>query len=405
MHDWYKAGFFFPELEVKKLEDADYEPLAQLIHRIGNSREPFLTPHTGILHGSAVVATSSTASAPEAVPATIPSTIQASSAQSSFASSFERRKQDEQYLMTRQKEHLAQQPVMIKQMHNMQDRSHELHSQQLHHYSSAHSLQSQPSYGTSPTDYQSSPVKSSVQPPAVVSGFFDAIPRDIGHSLGPLGGSSATLSSVREDKVPGIMDQIHAGHAGQGPHRSPSYTARQQEGLNHSQQVAALLTEKSRLQRREPDHLDMLWRNSDDLRGTAGRLKQFLALSELMQKAVVMANQGPAILLAPVAQMLTVPTAKVLLAPIAQMLPAPAVQKNRQNVADATADSQSQFQTFMVDSPTAAIAPWAKANTHTHSSKGTSLKETKAENQAMEAAQQGEVVVAARQAIVDLQEH
>jgi PERQ amino acid-rich with GYF domain-containing protein len=25
MHDWYKAGFFSPELQVKKLEDTDYE--------------------------------------------------------------------------------------------------------------------------------------------------------------------------------------------------------------------------------------------------------------------------------------------------------------------------------------------------------------------------------------------
>ena len=44
MHDWFKAGFFTAELQVKRVEDGDFEPLAQLVRRIGNSREPFLVP-------------------------------------------------------------------------------------------------------------------------------------------------------------------------------------------------------------------------------------------------------------------------------------------------------------------------------------------------------------------------
>lgn len=80
MHDWYKAGFFSPELQVKKYEDNDYEPLAQLIRRIGNSREPFLVPQIGIPHGPS-------AQQPSAAPAagaqnvTSPSAAQSNSAQ------------------------------------------------------------------------------------------------------------------------------------------------------------------------------------------------------------------------------------------------------------------------------------------------------------------------------------
>ena len=477
MHDWYKAGFFSPELQVKKLEDTDYEPLAQLIRRIGNSREPFLVPQIGIPHGSAVAAPSSTASATGAIPATTPSTIQASSAQPPFASSFpsfgttltaeqqnalERRKQEEQYLMARQKEHLAQQQVMIKQMQHMQGGSHGLHNQQLHHHSSAHSLQSQPSYGsiTSPTGYQPSPAQGSIQPPAVVSGFFDAIPRNPVSSLGPLGGSSETLSSVREDEVSGIMDRINTGRAGQQALGGPSYPVGQHEGLNHSQQVAAMLQERARLQR-EQEHFDMLQRNSDELRGTADRLEQFhllrtqvdeppqypqpgppgghaarpssdadfsmqqlgqdggtdfqepsaatsmtqkgpehLSLSEQVQKAAAMAKQAP--VTQPQSPWAKVETGLPLPFPPPQSsspLPAPAAQRNRQNVADAlTAESRSRSQTPVVDTPTAAMAPWAKDNTD--SSKGPSLKEIQA-TEAKKAAQQEEVAAAARRAIAE----
>jgi hypothetical protein len=51
MHDWYKAGFFAPNLRVKRVEDSEFEPLGQFICRIRNSREPFLVPMLGISHG------------------------------------------------------------------------------------------------------------------------------------------------------------------------------------------------------------------------------------------------------------------------------------------------------------------------------------------------------------------
>ena len=108
---------------VKKYEDTDYEPLAQLIRRIGNSREPFLVPQIGIPHGAVSnngpTAWASTGSGPttSAGPAAMPTTTNPASAggvQPPFASSFpsfgttltadqqnalERRKQEEQYLM------------------------------------------------------------------------------------------------------------------------------------------------------------------------------------------------------------------------------------------------------------------------------------------------------------------
>ena len=42
MQDWYEAGYFTPELLVKKEEDVYFEPLGQLVRRIRNAREPFL---------------------------------------------------------------------------------------------------------------------------------------------------------------------------------------------------------------------------------------------------------------------------------------------------------------------------------------------------------------------------
>lgn len=176
MHDWYKASFFTADLSVKKVEDPEFEPLGQLIRRIGNSREPFLVPQIGIPHGTP----SSQAGASFTPAATAPgnSVPQAGSVQPPFAGAFpsfgttltaeqqnnlERRKQEEQYLMARQREFLAQQQVNMKQMQMGGLPS------ALHHHSSAHSLQSQPSFGSI-----TSPIGMPPQPPLPgVSGFFD----------------------------------------------------------------------------------------------------------------------------------------------------------------------------------------------------------------------------------------
>lgn len=478
MHDWYKGGFFSPELQVKRVEDTEYEPLAQLIRRIGNSREPFLVPQIGIAHGSSVALPSSNASAAGAISTTTPAALQASAAQPPFASSFpsfgttltaeqqnalERRKQEEQYLMARQKEHLAQQQVMIKQMQQMQGVTHGLHNQQLHHHSSAHSLQSQPSYGsiTSPTVYQPPSVGQGPKQPPTVPPFFDLIPRNSVpvpslDSLGP-----GTLGSLREDDVAGIMDRLNRGaQQSTGP---PAYIGGPQESLNHSQHIAAVMQERNRLQR-EQEHYDMLQRNSDDHRGTADRLEQYhllramdeaplypqhgpigghvgpqssdfehssspqqgqdtsaefrdlaqaipasikaaeqLSLSEQVQKAA-MAKQSP------ITQAQS-PWAKVegglpLPFPPPQSsspLPAPAAQRKGQNVADTlTAESRSRSQTPLAETPSSALAPWAKDNMD--SLKGPSLKEIQA-MEAKKAAQQEEIAAAARRALAEQERH
>ena len=457
MHDWYKAGFFSPELQVKKLEDADYEPLAQLIRRIGNSREPFLVPQIGIPHGSSAPIPSSTTATSGAVPATTPS-----AAQPPFASSFpsfgttlsaeqqnalERRKQEEQYLMARQKEHLAQQQVMLKQMQHMGG----VHGQQLHHHSSAHSLQSQPSYGSitspgAPIGYQPSPGQGPNQPSASVPGFFDGLSRN----AGPLGAGADPLSSVREEDLPRLMERLGMGRGSQQPFSDPIYA----QDPGHQQHVAAVLQERDR-QRREQEQYDLAQRGNDDQRTTAERLEQYhqlrvqeeqqqfqtpgpvggfvnrqksdldlvgqqqihdvgpeyqdlsrkthdkpepLSLSEQVQKAA--AKQQP--VSQPQSPWTKVDAGMPQPFPPPQSsspMPAPTPQRNRQSVADAlNAESQTPSQADSAETLGAALAPWAKEPAE--GSKGPSLKEIQA-MEAKNAAQKEEIAVAARRALAE----
>lgn len=475
MHDWYKAGFFSPELQVKKLEDADYEPLAQLIRRIGNSREPFLVPQIGIPHGSSAAQPSSTATgaASGAAPAASPSGAQAGAAQPPFAGSFpsfgttltaeqqnalERRKQEEQYLMARQKEHLAQQQVMIKQMQHMQGGAHGMHSQQLHHQSSGHSLHSQPSYGsiTSPSGYQPSPAQGPMQPPGSVSGFFDAPSRHLGPVLGPLGSVGPgvePLGSARDGDMPTLMERLNLSRGNQVPFGGPSYDVNQQEGLGHSHQVAAMLQDRARLQH-EQEQYDALQRGmTEDPQVSADRLEQYhqlraqygddqnqppsggvigrpnyeqrdenedqtrqqqqnqsesvlqhetghLSLTEQVQKAAASSQQSPAV--QPQSPWAKVESGLPRPFPPPQSttpLPAPAAQRNRQHVAEAlTAESRSRSQTPSVETPSATLAPWAKELNE--ASKGPSLREIQ-ETEARKAAQREEIAAAARRAVAE----
>ena len=476
MHDWYKAGFFSPELQVKKLEDADYEPLAQLIRRIGNSREPFLVPQIGIPHGSANAPPISNVPSLGSIPTTSPS-VQSGSAQPPFASSFpsfgttltaeqqnalERRKQEEQYLMARQKEHLAQQQVMIKQMH-MQGGPLSLHAQQLHHHSSAHSLQSQPSYGsiTSPTGYQPSPAQAPIQPPGAVPGFFDAQTRNAGPPLGSLGLGPELTGSVRDADMASHLDRLNIGRAAQSSFGGPTQHQNQPEGLSHPQQVAAMLQDRARLQR-EQEHFDMLRRGSlDESQGGMNRHAQFhqlrdhdgnqiqlsqgefvehlvseptsevqvpaqgyalnfdaglppvqeqklptkpkptepLSLTEQVQKAAS-ARHSPTIQSqSPWAKIETGLPPQFPPPKSMSPLPAPSAQRTRQNVADTlAAESRSRSQTPSVETPSATVAPWARDSSE--NSKGPSLKEIQ-EAEARKTAQQEEVAAAARRAIAE----
>ena len=445
MHDWYKAGFFSPELQVKKFEDSDYEPLAQLIRKIGNSREPFLVPQIGIPHGPPAALPSSSTTSAAVVPATTPS-----AAQPPFAGSFpsfgttlsaeqqnalERRKQEEQYLMARQKEHLAQQQVLLKQMQHMQ-------GGQLHHHSSAHSLQSQPSYGsiTSPVGYQPSPAQGTLQSSAAMPGFFDTSSRGA-----PLGSGIDPLSSVREEDLPGFMERLGMGRGSQAPYGS--------EGQAHQQHVAAIMQERARQEREQQQFIQQ--RGDEDQRVPTERLEQYHQLR--LQEEQKLKHQGPApshverqtseadlaarqqrqdvpdyhdqvqvaqnergppeplslseqVQKAAAKQPTTQPQSpwakldsgfpQPFPPPQSQSpMPAPTPQRNRQSVADAlTAESKSPSNADSVETPSAALAPWAKERDE--ASKGPSLKEIQA-MEAKKAAQQEEAAAAARRAIAE----
>ncbi|KAM0668948.1 hypothetical protein ACQRIU_002510 [Beauveria bassiana] len=138
MNDWYKANFFTPDLRVKKVEDPEFEPLGQLIRRIGNSREPFLVPQIGIPHGPPVQAGGYNGNTGVIPPLSgvFPSFGRTLTAEEQ--NNLERRKQEEQYIMAQQRDYVMRQQAMSK---------FPIHNAGLQHHSSAQSLQSQPSFG------------------------------------------------------------------------------------------------------------------------------------------------------------------------------------------------------------------------------------------------------------------
>jgi PERQ amino acid-rich with GYF domain-containing protein len=459
MHDWFKAGFFSPDLQIKKLEDTEFEPLAQLVRRIGNSREPFLVPQIGIPHGpdpnAAPWTGATTGSAQPPFPGSFPSFGTTLTAEQQNA--LERRKQEEQYLMARQKEHLAQQQAMMKQM-QLQGPVHPGIHPQLQHHSSAHSLHSQPSFGSiaSPIGFQPSPIQGPMQqqPPPSVAGFFDAAaPLRQGP---PMVGTDLVNSP---HQLAPLLDRLNMSRPDPFAFGSPSsFAARQPDNLFHSQQVATMLQDRARLQQ-EQEQFDSTQGDSlFEQQAREDRLRQFHALRAQegdfgMQSAegfsshhAAEASQQPEI--APIGSpqktggvdQVTAPSEEAPLTlsqqvqkaasaqrqqqeqqehqqqieqsqtdsvwgpkediampppPSASPLPAPAAQRNRQNVAESlVANSRSQTQT-PVEAPTTSIAPWARGGNEMP--KGPSLKEIQ-EAEARNAAQREEMAAAARRA-------
>ncbi|GAP86954.2 putative gyf domain-containing protein [Rosellinia necatrix] len=193
MNDWYKANFFSPDLRVKKVEDTEFEPLGQLIRRIGNSREPFLVPQIGIPHGPPAqgpfAPNGSGVIQPPLVGA-FPSFGRTLTAEEQ--NNLERRKQEEQYLLARQREFLSSQQVMGRMpMQGVPG---------LNHHSSAHSLQSQPSYGS-----MTSPITAPPQAPIGPIGpigtggpFFDTLAT---RQPAAHGNSGPNLDMFHEDEL------------------------------------------------------------------------------------------------------------------------------------------------------------------------------------------------------------
>lgn len=461
MHDWFKAGFFSPDLQIKKLEDLEFEPLAQLVRRIGNSREPFLVPQIGIPHGPEPNAgqwTSSTAgNAQPPFPGSFPSFGTTLTAEQQNA--LERRKQEEQYLMARQKEHLAQQQAMMKQMHipgappSMQP--------QLQHQSSAHSLHSQPSFGsiTSPVGYQPSPIQAPPQQQQGQGGpgIFDAA-TSMRQNVGP--GMLGTDLGGSQDQLPALLDRLNVSrHDPFNAFGSPtSFAGLQPDNFLQSQQVASMLQDRAQLQQ-EQEQFDKANANDPfDQQAREERLRQFHALR--MQEGELGMRTADGLPTHPATQQFESETATILDAaaqqigdldaaeegaltlsqqvqkaasaqrqqqqeqeqqqqaqgppesvwgtkadhampqpfpppPSASPLPAPAAQRSRQNVAESLAAGSQSPTQTPVDAPATSVAPWAKEANEMP--KGPSLKEIQ-EAEARNAAQREELAAAARRA-------
>ncbi|KAK2627656.1 hypothetical protein QTJ16_002302 [Diplocarpon rosae] len=438
MHDWYKASFFTADLSVKKVEDTDFEPLGQLIRRIGNSREPFLVPQIGIPHGPAP------AQGPAFAPATAGpgNAAQPGAVQPPFANSFpsfgttltaeqqnnlERRKQEEQFLMARQKEFLAQQQVNVKQMQMGGITS------ALHHHSSAHSLQSQPSFGsvTSPIGMPPTQMQN-------VAGFYDGAPRQY-----PAPSNGAVSDFFREEELarlslrdrqqlfnPSVPIPQQSTHAQQiaslfGPNvesqriaakmeqEDPSgFNARLEEfqqlraqhELEEASQAALGVAEPIGPPQPQPQH-EKIYHNEpepeprQDLDSVTRKQQAPLSLTEQVQNAKT-TKESPSAVNEPESPW-GKPQSSGFPMPFpppqsTTPLPAPTAQRGRSNLPEAlNIESRSRSETPEVVSVTPSLAPWAKEQVETP--KGPSLKEIQ-EAEAKKAAKAEEIAAATRRA-------
>lgn len=419
MHDWYKAGFFSPELLVKKYEDNEYEPLAQLIRRIGNSREPFLVPQTGIPHGAA------------ATPAWSATNANTSGSQPPFAGNFpsfgttltadqqnalERRKQEEQFLMARQKEHLAQQ--QLAQRLQMQGQHIGLAAQmQLPSQAQSLHLQINGSLPMGTTSYQPSPI----QAPGSAIHAPDFYESSMMSSRGNHDSMDRFGRSLEDDQSnPNSLDSRHANPGAQGQ----QYPQQARDHNIHAQQLQMATDEREHLRQEQIMH-DQQNHGSDSFADSA-RLQEFQDLQDAAQGLSMHDRQGdmqdhrrhvqaqnaaasnvrrqanePRSLTEQVQQAVSAQQSPQSQSPLAKFdntvspiplsaspLPAPAAQRHRSNVADAlSAESQTQSQvpppSEPADAAAASLAPWARP---TETPRGPSLKEIQ-EVEARKAAQ------------------
>jgi PERQ amino acid-rich with GYF domain-containing protein len=435
MHDWYKAGYFTPELQIKKLEDTQFEPLAHLIRRIGNSREPFLVPQIGVPHDPPSNQRGWQTGGPGGI-------------QPPFANSFpsfgttltaeqqndlERRKQESQYLMARQKEYLAQQQQTLRMQQQLHPQPAGIFPPQLHHQASAQSLHSQPSFGSMTNAFAqnpSAPMMSGQQLGGIMENSF----------RGPgAPGQMNPLNNAHEEDSAGLMDNVNieqqlisgssiAGPLGLGP--GP-------EQNSHAQQVAAMLSDRARLQMEaaEAESFGRLNQDNFTAQMAAERLQQFRDLQEDQEGRRMTdntANEGHLMttnqfldmashqsslnfesdqeqsitqqVQAAVSAKASQPPAwqridmQSIIPPPQSTSPMPApIAQRKHNVADklTTAGSPSPSHTPVVETPTSSsIAPWAKEAPELPKA---SLKDIQ-EAEAKKAAKQEEIAAAARRA-------
>ena len=411
MHDWYKASFFTADLAVKKLEDTEFEPLGQLIRRIGNSREPFLVPQIGIPYGPA------TSQAGGSFTPTSTANPPLGAVQPPFAGAFpsfgttltaeqqnnlERRKQEEQYLMARQREFLAQQQVNMRQMQGPPG--------SLHHHSSAHSLHSQPSYGSI-----TSPIGMPPQGLPGVQGF--PAPQTMGSMTADvLREEDMTRLSLQTGNGPGqgahaqhmnaMFPQQHdiqrdTAQAEQTRHSDPmGFKAKLQEfeqlRAQHDQEETAEANMNDPVTQSSSDQAFRDLVNRQSTEEQAATMQKPLSLTQQVQRAAS-AKQIPAT--QPDSPWNKVNTRLPMPFPPPQSttpLPAPTAQRGRSNLPETlNAESRSRSES---PGPAAAptLAPWAKESAE--ASKGPSLKEIQ-EAEAKKAAKAEEVAAAQRRAL------
>lgn len=369
MHDWFRAGFFSAELQVKKWEDDEWEPLAQLVRRIGNSREPFLVPQIGVPHGDSPVQDQ------------FPVGPSGPTGQPPFANNFpsfgttltadqqnalERRKQEEQFLMARQKEYLTQRQMNMNTLYTPGSS----HGQNLQHHASQHSLQSQPSYSsiTSPAPYQHPPSQGPIGPSHHAQPF---------QSIGPPPSHDDLASPF------GRMHMQDRGPFGMGPAGSQPFAAREQQRLDQDQ-----------IQHHETTFLGQQGRNERleefrELRGTADDDHNTTDVDDMLPPPIgsqrplehVAIHKEPGPIGKPRAELLPESlslTQQVERTAAAQKqareefdssdvppvsvspLPAPAAQRRGAPVAQTLAEeSRSAVQT-PVETPSTSLAPWAE---------------------------------------------
>jgi PERQ amino acid-rich with GYF domain-containing protein len=433
MNDWYKANFFTPDLRVKKVEDLEFEPLGQLIRRIGNSREPFLVPQIGIPHGppaqSGPFSPNASGVIQPPLVGAFPSFGRTLTAEEQ--NNLERRKQEEQYLMARQREYLTSQQAMGRMpMQGVPG---------LNHHSSAHSLHSQPSFG-SMTSPMTVPPQAPIGPIGTGGSFFDSL---AARQPAAHGNSGPGLDVFREDeltRLTGTERQVLASIHNQGtlggslPQQTANVPSSESNERSQLPAVSDLVDDnegfRDRLQ--EFKHLraqhDAETMEQDELT-TQNHIGEDVVPSHTVRSGEV--SEQPAVAERPTEaeagkknnesapsskefkeyQQAQAAVAAAKLSglpmpfpppPSATPLPAPAPQRIRSNLPEQYAAS-SRSGTPDVSSATSTqvppLAPWAKDGS-TESHKGPSLKEIQ-QAEALKAAKAEEAAAQARRAMLE----
>ncbi|EER41770.1 conserved hypothetical protein [Histoplasma capsulatum H143] len=304
-----------------------------------------------------------------------------------------------------------------------------------------------------------------IQPPQAVPGYFEPTMRQANVPSVPPQMLPQDIMAGQEE-LPSLVDRLNINRPSQFPFNSgPSFRARQQENVAQPQQIATMLQDRARLQQEQEQFDKNKGDSIFDQQARDERLRQFHALRRQTDDDIVRRTEGlpthpPAMPTgdeferhvdiskpamqppkqehaqqrAPEPLSLSQQVRKAASAqrqqqqqqqtqtptvqaespwpkadsgmpqpfppppPSQSPLPAPAAQRNRQNVADTlAASSRSQSQT-PIENPSTSVAPWAKETIE--APKGPSLKEIQ-EAEARKAAKLEEAAASARRALAE----